>query len=52
MAALHPSKGQCDLVYSWPPSVMAGNANDLKYAMAHWLVDRQEMWMLEDMWVL
>lgn len=32
--------------------VMAGNANDLKYAMAHWLVDRQEMWMLEDMWVL
>jgi aminoglycoside phosphotransferase (APT) family kinase protein len=29
--------------------VLTGQSRELKYAMAHWSVDRQEMWMIEDM---
>jgi aminoglycoside phosphotransferase (APT) family kinase protein len=29
--------------------VVTGESTQLKFAMAHWSVDRQEMWMLEDM---
>jgi aminoglycoside phosphotransferase (APT) family kinase protein len=32
--------------------VLTGRSNELKFALAHWSVDRQEMWMLEDMGVL
>jgi aminoglycoside phosphotransferase (APT) family kinase protein len=32
--------------------VATGQSSELKYALAHWSVDRQEMWMIEDLGVL
>jgi aminoglycoside phosphotransferase (APT) family kinase protein len=29
--------------------VQTGQSSELKYALAHWSVDRQEMWMMEDL---
>jgi aminoglycoside phosphotransferase (APT) family kinase protein len=29
--------------------VVTGKSRELKYALAHWSVDRQEMWMIEDL---